>query len=304
MSKKGFLTRYFIIIEKIRKGKYVSLKEIREHIEQKIISLSLQDDTLSMGFSERTLKRDIREIRNLFGISIEYSRQNSGYYIEDEIDNLNFQPMLEAFDLFNSMNIASDLSSFVFHENRRPKGTEHLFGIIHAIKNRKQIKFEYRKFDNEHISTRLGEPYALKEFKNRWYLLMFEQNANMAKTFALGRISTLEILRLGFTTNQIINFSNQLSDCFGIIRPTDRNPENVILSFTPLKGKFIKSLPLHKSQQIISENENEFCVKLRVFITYDFILEILSHGSEVRVIEPPSLVAEIKKRLSDALAQY
>ena len=133
---------------------------------------------------------------------------------------------------------------------------------------------------------------------------MFEQNANMVKTFALDRISTLEILRLGFTTNQIINFSNQLSDCFGIIRPTDRNPENVILSFTPLKGKFIKSLPLHKSQQIIIDNNEELRIKLRVFITYDFILEILSHGSEVRVIEPPILVAEIRKRLAQALEQY
>lgn len=304
MSKKGFLTRYFIIIEKIRRGKYVSLKEIHEHIEQKINSLSLQDDTISMGFSERTLKRDIREIRNLFGISIEYSRQNLGYYIEDEIDNLNFQPMLEAFDLFNSMNIASDLSSFVFHENRRPKGTEHLFGIIHAIKNRKQIQFGYQKFDDEQYRIRKGEPYALKEFKNRWYMLMYELSSSKVKTFALDRCSELEIMKQGFTTDQIFNFSHQLSDCFGIIHPTDRRPEEVILSFKSLKGKFIKSLPLHKSQKIIIENEQELRIKLRVFITYDFILEILSHGSEVRVIEPPILVAEIRKRLAEALEQY
>jgi hypothetical protein len=35
----------------------------------------MQDDTLTIGFSKRTLQRDLREIRNIFGIDIEYLTQ-------------------------------------------------------------------------------------------------------------------------------------------------------------------------------------------------------------------------------------
>ena len=84
---------------------------------------------------------------------------------------MNFQRMMEAFDMFNSLNLAQDLTPFIHLEKRRPQGTENLYGLLHAIKNRLQIKFTYQKFWEEELSQRLAEPYALKEFKNRWYIM-------------------------------------------------------------------------------------------------------------------------------------
>ena len=98
----------------------------------------MQDDTLNIGFSKRTLQRDIREIRNTFGIDIEYSTKSKGYFIsQSEMENMNFQRMIEAFDMFNSLNLAQDLTPFIHLEKRRPQGTENLYGILHSIK--KQI---------------------------------------------------------------------------------------------------------------------------------------------------------------------
>ncbi len=39
-------------------------------------------------------------------------------------------------------------------------------------------------------------------------------------------------------------------------------------------------------------------------MTFDFILEILSHGEKVRVISPEKLVKQIKKSQKNALKQY
>jgi proteasome accessory factor B len=87
----------------------------------------MQDETLNMGFSKRTLQRDIKEIRNIFGIDIEYSKSYKGFFIsQNETENINFQRMMEAFELFNSLNLAQDLSSFVHLEKRRPQGNENL----------------------------------------------------------------------------------------------------------------------------------------------------------------------------------
>lgn len=127
----------------------------------------MQDDTLNMVFSKRTLQRDIKEIRNIFGIDIEYSTSAKGYFIsQNETDNMNFQRMMKAFDMFNSLNIAQDLSPYVHLEKRRPQGTENLHGLIHAIKNKFQVGFLYEKFWEEEINERTVDPYALKEFKS------------------------------------------------------------------------------------------------------------------------------------------
>jgi hypothetical protein len=50
------------------------------------------------------------------------------------------------------------------------------------------------------------------------------------------------------------------------------------LSFDDYQGKYIKSLPLHESQQTISDSENELQIKLKLYITHDFIMELLSYG--------------------------
>jgi predicted DNA-binding transcriptional regulator YafY len=86
--------------------------------------------------------------------------------------------------------------------------------------------------------------------------------------------------------------------------PQDKNPEEIVLSFKPTYGNYIKTLPLHPSQKIILENKNELRVSLYLFITPDFITELLSHGSRVKVLSPSFLVEELKNRLKENMAQY
>ena len=89
--------------------------------------MQMQDDTLTLGFSKRTLQRDIKEIKNLLGIDIEFSRSLKGYFIsESENKNMNFDRMMEAFDMFNSLNLAQDLTPYIHLEKRKPQGTENL----------------------------------------------------------------------------------------------------------------------------------------------------------------------------------
>ncbi len=93
----------------------------QSYIENQFEYLQTLDDTLNIGFSKRTLQRDIREIRKVFGIDIDYSKSAKGYYIsQSETENMNFQRMIEAFDMFNSLNIAQDLAPFIHLEKRRP----------------------------------------------------------------------------------------------------------------------------------------------------------------------------------------
>jgi proteasome accessory factor B len=305
MSKRGYISRYLLILKKLKLKPYSTYEELQAYIENQFDYLQMQDDTLNIGFSKRTLQRDLKEIRNVFGIDIEYSKTNKGYYIsQSETENMNFQRMIEAFDMFNSLNLAQDLTPFIHLEKRRPQGTENLYGLLHAIKNRLQIKFIYQKFWEEELSQRLVEPYALKEFKNRWYMMVKDCKDNNIKSFALDRLTNLEITNQTYQYPDNYSIEQSYRYCFGIISPNDEEPQDIILSFDPFQGKYIKTLPLHDTQQVLVDNDVEMKIKLKLCLTHDLVMELLSFGYNMKVIEPKSLADQIKQAHEKAYRQY
>jgi predicted DNA-binding transcriptional regulator YafY len=305
MSKRGYISRYLLILKKLKVKTYSTYDELQAYIENQFGYLQMQDDNLQIGFSKRTLQRDIKEIRNVFGIDIEYSKSQKGYFIsQNENENMNFQRMMEAFDMFNSLNLAQDLTPFIHLEKRRPQGTENLYGLLHAIKNRLKIKFTYQKFWEEELSQRFVEPYALKEFKNRWYLMAKDSKDNNIKSFALDRLTNLEITNHIFKYPDNYSIEQSYRYCFGIISPNDEEPQDIILSFDPFQGKYIKTLPLHHTQLILEDNEEEMKIKLKLCLTYDLVMELLSFGENMKVIKPKSLADQIKQAHQNAYRQY
>jgi predicted DNA-binding transcriptional regulator YafY len=212
--------------------------------------------------------------------------------------------ILEAFDTFNALNISDRISNDIHFEKRKPQGTENLHVLLHAVQNRVQIKFIYEKYWGGEVSNRVVEPYALKEFKNRWYVLANDMKDKRIKSFALDRLSALEITKKTFRFPKNFDVGNYFKNCFGIMSPNGPNPEEVVLSFDPFQGKYIKSLPLHESQQILIDNDDEVRIKVTLFLTLDFLMEILSYGENVKVIEPKALIEEVKETLKNALGQY
>ncbi len=179
-----------------------------------------------------------------------------------------------------------------------------MYGLLHAIKNQVQINFTYKKYWEDELTERIVEPYALKEFKNRWYVLANDLKGNQVKSFALDRLTDLEITKRKFQFPNDFNINDHYKYCFGIISPNGHKPQEVILSFDPFQGKYIKSLPLHESQQILIDNEEELRIKLTLFVTHDFFMELLSYGENLKVIEPESLIKDIKNSMQATLKQY
>ena len=305
MSKRGYITRYTLILTKLKSKPYSTYDEIQSYIDNTIEYRRMNDETLNVGFSKRTLQRDMNEIKNLFGVSIEYSVKNKGYFIsEGSYDNKNFERMIEAFDLFNSLNMAQDLSRYIYLEKRKPKGTENLYGILHAIKNRVKIKFSYFKFWDDTITERIADPLGLKEFKNRWYVIAKDKEEGHVKSFALDRISDFEITNNKFKYPAGYNVEDSFKHCFGMTNLEDETPEEIILSFDPYQANYIKTMPLHESQEIILENDKEVRIQLKLNITHELIMELLSYGNNLKVLQPKVLIDEIKAEHQKAFKQY
>jgi predicted DNA-binding transcriptional regulator YafY len=285
MSQTHLLLRDILIINKIKNKPYIGLAELIDSVE-KALSLRGIDN---LGVSRRTLLRDIQSIQTDFGIGIQYSRLHKGYFIEETAIHSDVEQFLDSLDVFNALNMKDAIPDFIFAEKHRPCGTQYLFPLIYAIKKSLCVRFSYSKFQENDLSERFLEPYALKEVRRRWYAVGRSVGQSDMKSYGLDRMTNLEITDAKFKKDASVNLPEKFRDSFGIYSSDEYPVEDVVLSFDAEDGNYLKSLPLHSSQEIIKDNDNEFIIRLHLKITHDFVMEILSRSWSLKVIQPDSL---------------
>lgn len=299
MSKRDTLMRHNVIINKVKKGP-ATLKEINAE-------LALQSDLhgYNLNISKETFRRDLNDILSLYQIHIEHNNSKKKYEILNvEDDNLSDR-ILDAFDTLNALNSSVGYSTYLDLEKRKSAGNQHFYGILHAIKNRQQLEITYQSYWDTKSSVKKLEPYLLKEFKNRWYLIAKDTIKNALRTYGLDRIKEINISKKKYSYPASFIAKNHFKDSFGIIRKDSNKPvQNVVLSFSPYQGKYLKSLPLHSSQEVLTDNQDQFIIKLHIYVTYDFEMELLSYGPTVEVLEPAFLRQSIKEKLETAFSFY
>ena len=291
MDVKSSLQRKAWLINHIKRHPNITFKKLQEDAE-------LQNDFGPVVNSRSTIQRHIKEIRYDFRIAIRYDRRAKGYYIDEE--NSEFDRLLEAFQLFNFYSIWDKLPDCVLPEKHTYSGAEHLQPLLNAIKKIQRVAFDYRKYSPEIEKERVLEPYVLKECKGRWYVIGREKDGNF-KTFGLDRMKNIRVLPDKFAKNPGFDITRKFEHSFGIVSFEDCPVEKIVLAFDARDGHYLKSVPLHHSQEIIKDTPNEFIIQLRLRITFDFIMEIMSRSRSLRVIAPKSLRLEIRAIYEKAL---
>lgn len=297
MTSLQQLTRLLIIIRKLKSGKCFTKKALLAITNSELNDLRDYD-----SITERTIERDLKLLRGApFNLMIIYSKQR-GYEIEkNDYIGLDIEQLLEPFDILNALNADSGLQDIIITEKYSNKGTEYLIRLIRAIRNSHRVSFEYKKYLQNDTSKRVLEPYAIKLLKAQWYVVGKMQNEVEMKTFALDRISDFIDLQQKFKKDKEVNISAKFENSFGIYSSEIYPVEDVILAFDKSDGSYLKTVPLHHSQQIIEETETEITFNLRLKITEDFVMAILSRSWSVKVIQPESLRLRVCSIYLDAL---
>ena len=270
------------------KPKGASFKEILKHLEELHHKESFSSNLAS---SQKTFNKDMKLLAEL-GIEIKFKRSTMTYQIVNDSFSDHSQTIFDNLLLVNAYKQAENNSEIMIFEKRQASGLHNLEGLIFAIKNTKVISFNYTKHWVGIATKRVVEPYALKEFKNRWYLLANEVDGKdfFLKTFGLDRISELEFNSKTFK-KQETNIDDLFKNSFGIISTLGQKPVIVVLSFDDEQGKFIKSLPIHHSQKVLIDNDSEYRIELTLVPTYDFYQELLTHTGRMKIISPENVKA-------------
>lgn len=303
MKKDFFLNRYALIIKRLEKSPATF-----EQIQDFLLNSHEFVDAQIYSYTIRTLQRDLKDIEQLFDISIKNKkRKDNRYFIEDrpimEVDEYN-QRLLESYQIINAVNSYHDFADYVFLENRKPSGISNFYDLLYAIRNRRMISFHHENYLRKSQSERKVHPLALKESKGRWYLIAIDKKDNKLKSFGLDRITNLEVLKATFPKYENIHLKEQFKFAFGVINLENMEPKRIVIETTKSQGEYIKSFPLHNTQEIISEEKSKYIFQLVLHPTYDFMQEILSYGKEVKVLEPQCLIDDIKHHLQESIKHY
>lgn len=294
----GRLIRYILIIQKLSgKRKYIPADELISYL-----NLQMELRGYEVGLSIRTLQRDIKDIAEMFDVGIRNYR-GYGYYVDErsEETDIRYQELLMNFDLLTSMNQSSQSVGFILPEHHRPKGSDSIPILINAIKVQRFVEFDYilvRK-GNKLISKSV-KPHFLKESLGLWYLLALDEHDTL-KVYGIDKMQNINVADKTFKRDETINPDELFKHSYGIWDDPSMPVEEIELSYSPLDGKFIKTTPLHSSQKIIIDNDTEFRISLRLRITNDFVMALLSRSASLTVIKPLSLRTRIREIYKEAI---
>ena len=208
MDNRKIFMRTSLILQRLQKSP-ATLKEINTYLERNSNQYGEE-----FSVSQRTIGRDLDKIRSMHQIDIVYDYSRKLYLIDKEGQPEVNKRMMESIDILNAMHLADGMTGLILFENRQSSGTENLYGLLHSIKNQYQISFNYQKYFEKEKTHRVVEPYGLREYRNRWYLVVKESKKGeeeYIKNFGLDRITDLEITKSISTCRKISTWPTILS---------------------------------------------------------------------------------------------
>lgn len=296
----NLLNKYVWLVETIYKNKYISYEEINE---------KWLDDDISEGVEipKRTFHTWIHEAEEMFGLVILCERKGGyNYYIEnaEEIKQGGLRNwLLNTISTGNLLMNNQQLKDRILLEEV-PSVNDHLEPIIKAMRSNLTLTISYKSYWRDESSTFDVEPYCVKVFKQRWYLVGKSPYYDQVRIYALDRILDLEITDVKFKIPGKFNPTEFFEFFYGIIAHENPEVETVKLKVSADQSNYLRSLPLHHSQKEIEKTDDYSIFKLRLCPEYDFQQEILSQTPEIEVLEPEWLRKEISEKLSVSIKKY
>lgn len=188
--------------------------------------------------------------------------------------------------MLDSFAVGSILSENLSLKNRIlvdeiPSGRNYLTTIIEAMKESRVVSIVYRPFSQLHDHTSLIEPYCIKLFENRWYVLARNVNYEDIRLYGLDRIQHAEITENIFTLPRGFDASAYFDSVYVIVVDDNVKPERIVIRANKNHKLYLMSLPLHHSQRLIKDYGEYADFELYLSPTYDFVMKLLHVGAMV-----------------------
>ena len=307
MTVPSLFKEYIWLVNTIKRARRISFAEIQE---------KWLDTEMSGGgeFARSTFNRHKDAIQDIFGINIDCDRKcGYKYYIanekvlrEDTVQNW----------IVSTMSVNDVISdSRALHDRivlQQIPCDEYLETFINAMKRKVRVEVKYRRYESDNVTEVDFEPYCLKLFNQRWYVLAhFHRDATPEKeerdyygVYSFDRMQEVSLTNVKFEVRDDFDAQDYFSECFGVFASESTPAERIVLRAYNKQRYYLNDLPLHHSQKVIGRGENYTDFEYYIRPTIDFCGHILSLANQLKVICPQSLADRIRQMAMDTLEMY
>jgi len=284
---KDLFNRYIWLVDTIyRQPEGLTFEEINEKWER---SSSSDRNPIPL----RTFHNHRAAIEELFEINIECNKSTYRYTIDNagDLEKGGVRRwLLNTFAVNNLINESHKLKQRILFEEI-PSGQQFLTTIIEAMRDGAMLEMTYQSYWSDKAHTFMFEPYFVKMFKQRWYVI---GKSDTVRIHALDRIQVLVASTAKFNMPADLDPEAYFYDCFGIIHDADVSPVEIKLKISSSQAKYIRALPLHHSQNEIETTPESSIFTYYIKPTFDFRQEILSLGEDAEVLSPAAFMEELR----------
>ena len=296
---KDLFNRYIWLVDTIYRADGITFEEINE----KWLRNSMSE---GMDLPLKTFHNHRKAIEDMFDINIVCDKRGGyKYYIEnaDDMEKGGVRTwLLNTFAVNNLINESHHLKRRIVFE-QIPSGQNFLTPVIEAMRDGMSIEIKYKSFWRQDEYTTEVEPYFVKVFKQRWYLIARNKIKDAIRIYALDRIHALVQTGNAFVMPKDFSPEEYFYNSFGIISQDNCPPEIVELKVYGTQKEYFRTLPLHHSQEEVESADGYSIFRYYLSPTYDFIQEILSHGCEVEVLSPQHLRDEVRSHAATIVSR-
>ena len=287
---------YIWLIDTIRRTHGITLEEINAQWMRTQLSEGVP-------LHRNSFKRYREAIEDTFHLKIECRKQGDQYrYSLSQSRDLHGNQLKHW--LLSSMTVAGIVGESKHLQQRIlreyvPSGDAFLAEVTRAMERNCSLEVEYRKFTDAQPYIVEVEPYCLKLFRQRWYLLARRVEDGVMRIFSLDRMQYARSTDHSFSLPPGFNAARYFQHDFGIFHQDDVPTLVTIRAYKGL-GQYYATLPLHHSQRLVASTDSydEFTFSLHP--TPDFIQELLSQADRIEVVSPHSLRQAFHAILSEA----
>lgn len=334
---RNTLLRYKTIDRMLRKGRKATLEELIDACNEALYEVNDYGEV-----SRRTVQNDIREMRysQALGYYAPIKVVDRKYYKYADYDYSITQVPLtaddmaqlsEAVDLLKQMSafkgfdgvedVVNRLEDYVasmrfkaepvilLESNERLRGLEYITVLHDAIVEKKPVAITYKSFRSAEARTFCMSPYILKEFRNRWFVFgkIHDFEETPLYNLALDRIESIADAPKGerYLKDKTFSPKTFFRDMIGVTRIPDSPVEHVTFLAAPSDAPYIRTKPLHQSQQEVQVMEDgSVLFSIDVILNHELERDLLGFGEGITVLSPESLVEKLRKRLSESMENY
>lgn len=285
-------------------------------------SLNCTKFATELDVSRKTIQRDIDHMRDRLGLPLEYDRATHSYVYTAPVEAFPTVQMSEgdAFALFVAERALEPLRGTPLFDRLQAtfeKLTSNLKGSVEltnedhgavsfaqfgegrtnalafdrlqkAQNEQREVSFAYKKPGAKRAETRQVHPYHLTHRDNLWYLVGHDLAREDIRTFALPRMTEVQLTKKKFERPEDFSPETFFADALGVVAGSGE-AYDIHIRFTANVAERIEERVWHDSQQTKRRRDGGVDLRLRLGSLVEIERWILGWGAEAEVLAPSEL---------------